>query len=192
MVLLLAALTVACTDDVPSYDLPANVDAIVDDASLAALEREGFVVHDGTNPPDITGTYAWDSTVRFYPDAFTICNGMGTYTLRADGTVMAEEMLTECDGGGSVDDAPIAGDGDCFTLFLPSEREFEGCRYRTIKVLSGCISPEGITDPLRASMPNEFLSPACDALVAERRLTGPGEFALRRETDGLMARVPEE
>lgn len=187
----------ASNNDTPSYERPEGSRAFISDEQLAEIEDLGVPIHDGANPPDISGTFEWDSSVwtiapRQQYEGREVCDGQRTYTLEDDGTVSSTMFYTNCDGEGSSSGIFISGTDNCFTLYSTGTGDFEGCTNTTVTVGSGCLTDEGIKDSLTAWYVSSYGDGPCQSLVDQGRMPPEGGIVVNAEEDGMMSRVSSD
>lgn len=189
----------SCGGAAPDYDRPEASKDIISNKQLFELEELGLAIHEGQAPPDITGTYEWDSNVRVVDprperEGQPICDGQITFTVASDDTITSEILYTgfDCEGEGGNSGIIISGADDCFTLYASGDETFLDCESRDlIRVTSGCLSDDGIEGYQLAAAIGSYTSDECDALLDSGRVPPAKEFVMDEETDGLAAVVSE-
>ena len=193
-ILALIFLALACvveseTDSEHQYERPPEAQEIVSDSDLERLEELGVTVYSGSNPPYIGHSYHADA-LRIYWDETEggavdkgACNRMMTFTpTNIDYEYQMDVDYTNCSGGEEGVASFVAGDGDCFTVYADNDVTFNGCDYRSVVILTGCLrGDEGIEDFEYSTIFYDFEQERCHELVSENRLSAEGDFRLRRQ-----------
>ena len=156
---------------------------------VIALGEAGMSIHLGDAPPALAGAYLTNSTEIYYDD-------LGHERDIADDYVFEFSAQTE-DGAIRVsysseaarDSAQglvglITGEGDCFTVFVMNvQGVYDGCRYQTIFLYSGCVDGDGVLDWQNGVIMADKEGETCGVLmdVGHRRII--------HEEDGLASAV---
>ncbi|MGM0559056.1 MAG: hypothetical protein ACQEVA_21910 [Myxococcota bacterium] len=190
----LCGLLAGCGDG-DRFDLPSAVEDVVDQNRLGQMNDLGLAVYDGFEPPDISGTYAWDDTTWVEaPRAENIdkpvCDGQITYDRNRTTSYAFDRQFTEdgCSGSGSGSGIPVSGEGSCFSFYLETTEDFSGCVSRQVQVTSGCLGSAGIEGFETGWYVAEYQSDACGDLVSSGQMPPQGEIVIQREGDRLAER----
>jgi len=132
---------------------PAEVEGFLDAVDLDALSHIGLTVHPGGEPPNLDGSYRFDTLVIRHDDGAPHASGTPVDPLvfhfldqDAEGRL---RVAFEVEGGataGAGDGAFISGGSDCFSVFVDSATDSGNCRVAAPMVLSGCVSGRDISD----------------------------------------------
>ena len=173
------------------YAIPSGSQDIMSDEELAYFQDKGFVINEGTNPPDIEGSYEMaDSVVTF--DESGQHTGRGLYTYVWEFSNQNEDAVEVAYSTNAGDEASgiggfISGQGDCFTVMsrLEGESETSGCVFHRVHMFSGCVTENSIDDfqtAYHTRHPGEGPEGAqCEEHDEPRRMS--------EETDGLIDRL---
>jgi hypothetical protein len=151
--LVVALCAAGCTPDSPSEGLSPDVKRIVSDDILSEIEATGQVIHRGSAPPNIEGTFDVNPFVlqasnfpdtnrpgfQFNPMFITFSNqDTNALSVRVDYAQGTESGA----GAGSF----IAGSGAGFSVFAPMRVISDGQSADVVQVFSGEIDGRGIRD----------------------------------------------
>lgn len=202
--LTLTALACGETDDDPpaatDYERPEGSEEIVSNAELDEFNENGLDVNEGLNPPDVSGTYAFDDADVIYSSSDIYPSGEGggcEYEETYEPGATDDEVLLTSEGTGNCDYVSearsnfISGDGDCFTLYGELDSTFNGCEFTAVRVFSACI--EDVTgdliDPLFAEQMRAQTGDSCAGLVSDGLLPAEGDVYVAEERDGRAPKV---
>jgi hypothetical protein len=177
------------------FDLPPAAESVVTQERLGEMNDLGLAVYDGFQPPNATGSFAWNDTTwvvapRPENQGRSVCSGILTLD-RERTTVYAYQRQfsgEECVGGGSGSDIPVSGDGSCFSVFLRTTETVGTCESSQVEVMSGCLAEYGIEGFESGWYVEEYHSAPCSDLVESGQMPPAGEVVIQREGDGLAER----
>ena len=171
--------------DVDPYERPGGARDLITDAELAILEDVGAVVFGGENPPELAGVYDRAGGEVIYHDRSEIegtplCYNIWTVEATTDPAryTLSSENYNNCSGSSEGVGSYVSGDGDCFTLYVASAGERDGCEHYGVGITSGCVTSDGITEMISAGLAGERISVeagACEALINDGLLGAEGE-----------------
>lgn len=191
--IILAGCLLADEDGTRSYDRPVGSEAVVTDEKLNEIEDLGVSIYDGYSPPDISGSYAFDSAEwvrapRSENVGREVCDTQRTYTLQQDGTLTSEFVYTGCMGDGMSDGIFVSGEDDCYTTYSQGVQVFEGCERTSVSITSACVTAQGLSGFQEAFFDVSQQGTSCADLVDRGRLPPEGGIIVVEELDGLVAR----
>ena len=172
----------------PARDYPQAVEELLDSADIAKVEEAGMTVYRGNNPPDIEGSYQFDSLVVTYDSESQLVGrevsaDQYQYYGQRGGAVKIIYDDEKIYDGISGPKGYISGKGQCFTIFLETKNEPEECGTREVELTSACKVDQGLGQVKRAGI-LKAKGTACDLI----RVDG---LRIASETDGLANRLDE-
>lgn len=195
ILLTFATVVLAGCGEPDEFNLPSAAEDVISQSKLGDMNDLGLAVYDGYQPPDISGTYAWDDTTwveapRAENVGKAVCDGEITYDRDRTTSYAYDRALTgdDCAGSGSGTGIPVSGEGNCFSVFLQTTESFSGCQSRQVQVTSGCLGNDGIEGFETGWYVTEYQAAACDDLVSSGEMPPVGEIVIQREGDGLAER----
>lgn len=174
----IATLT-GCVQDDP-YERPSEAEDIVDDEILERIEEAGQEVYGGSTPPDIEASYEVRDGEIVFDERWQEeaggdwCDATWTFTQTENPDRYESQTVLEgdCSGESEGDAVYISGTDRCFSLYSRDQGEFEGCERDTIRVISGCLTDEGIDDFGVAQIATDMSGDDCENLVDDRQMNG--------------------
>lgn len=138
----------------PTKGLSAKIQSIVPQATLDDMKAKGFVINEGSQPPNVEGIFeaspykllapygpedGWkkDRVISDYRFRFSSQNG--------DDIKLDLKALSASDASSGVSSF-LAGNGNKFTLFGEQSGTASGIPYKSLTVISGEITSTGIRD----------------------------------------------
>jgi len=186
-------------DDDTTEEPPEVPDEVLDFMSIedfSRFEDAGMPLYFGDDPPDVEGTYLLDSLVVDYDDDGwegmpILTYWMTFYEQTAAQQVSCDYVCPEGDDEGSGGDGYIAGDDDCFTVFINVTGNAYGCDYASPSVYSGCTRPEGIFGFHHGFIMKEKSGENCEILVPEEHIRVVEETDNMASTTDPLEEDPE-
>ncbi|MFT4975849.1 MAG: hypothetical protein ACI8S6_001742 [Myxococcota bacterium] len=159
----------------------AEIRDMVSTGKITALEEDGLVVYPGSNPPDFSGEYTFNTMEISYDsdgDAYSLSQYNQTLAAPDEDNAVAfddEETVRAAASG--------TGDG-CFSLFREVEVEQTGCTLLYVEILTGCLVSQGIADPQAALIISEADGTGCESAFMDE-----GDRRIFTEVDGMALRT---
>lgn len=140
-------------DDIVKVDITEIPDAVfdfMDESDIQTLIDAGMPIYTGDNPPDIEGTYNFDSFEVFFDEVLYVgkplCYYEITYLKQDNPKIEQNFISTDCVDSGDGFRGYISGDGNCFTFYVHVTGFASGCLdYVEAQVSSGCLGDGGMT-----------------------------------------------
>ena len=172
----------------PSQDFPSPVSSILDKADMEKVEAAGMTIYRGDKPPNIEGSYQFDSLVVTYDsESRVVGREVSTdqyqYYGQRDGAVKIVYNDEKIYDGISGPKGYISGKDQCFTIFLQTKNEPKECETREIELTSACKVNNGLGQVKRAGILKEK-GTACN-------LISVNSLRIVSETDGIAEQVEE-
>lgn len=170
------------------YERPAETVKIASDELLGKIEKLDIPIYEGTDPPDISGTYRSTKAKTVYDETQggkldspqKVCSSRVTYhkTKQSHRYKVTTEYLS-CEGKSSNEEVYISGEDDCFTLYARSSKtNFEGCSGTATSIVSGCLTKQGLEKVLAIGVGKDYRGDSCKSLVANNRLPAQGDIRI--------------
>jgi len=177
---------------------PPESRALVSDDDLARFEEHGVTIHPGLTPPDVSGTYLHDSVgiVDVSGPAGAdrqFCNLRETLARYRGDRMMVRDVASigpGCNGFTHIDGVSMSGSDHCFTLYFRDEATAAGCTSHAVRVISGCVGANGLTDYREGWFDDLQEGAGCAKLIECGLLPPVGSVSVIEERDGLVAKVP--
>lgn len=168
-------------------DVPDEVNDFLDPEDIEKLEDAGMTIYTGDNPPNVEGTYDLDSLVISYDEIGMEGYPLAYYWIKYydqtdDGKIKLDYESPDAGDVGSGIGAFIAGDGNCYSVFVNAEGDSFGCHYKMPSIHSGCKNSSGIADFQWGLIMKEKSGENCDYLMPE------GAVRIVDETDGMASK----
>jgi hypothetical protein len=130
-------------------ELPREVRQMLTEEQLSKLEDDGLTINEGSDPPNVEGSYYSDSEYCVYSsDGYSDWYAAPYYyrfSNQSGDEVTVEYNSPEAGDAGGPAIGYIAGDGDDFSIFIESTgTNYYGITYTNVTAYSGTITPEGI------------------------------------------------
>ena len=172
----------------PSQDFPNPVSSILDKADMEKVEAAGMTIYRGDKPPDIEGSYRFDSLVVTYDSESQVVGREVTadqyqYYAQKDGSVKIIYNDEKIYDGISGPKGYVSGKDQCFTIFLETKNEPEECGTREVELTSACKVDQGLGQVKRAGILKEK-GTACDLIQVD-------SLRIVSETDGVAEQIKE-
>lgn len=172
----------------PNQDFPSPVGSILDKADMEKVEAAGMRIYKGDTPPNIEGSYRFDSLVVTYDSESQVVGrevnaDQYQYYGQRDGTVKIIYNDEKIYDGISGSKGYISGKDQCFTIFLQTKKEPEECETVEIELASACKVGEGLGQVKRAAILKEK-GTACELISVD-------SLRIVSETDGIAERIKE-
>ncbi|MBI2596347.1 hypothetical protein HYW46_06460 [Candidatus Daviesbacteria bacterium] len=173
----------------PSQDFPSPVNSILDKIDMEKVEAAGMTIYRGDKPPNIEGTYRFNSLVVTYDSANQVLGrevnvDQYQYYGQRDGAVKIIYNDDKTYDGIVWPKGYISGKGQCFTIFLQTKNEPKECETLEIELTSACKVDQGLGQVKRAGMLKQK-GTACGDLIPVDSLR------VVSETDGLAEQKEE-
>lgn len=170
----------------PSQDFPSPVGSILDKADMEKVEAAGMRIYKGDTPPNIEGSYRFDSLVVTYDsesklDGREVNADQYQYYGQRDGAIKIIYNDETVYDGISGPKGYISGKDQCFTIFLQTKKEPEECATVEIELASACKVDGGLGQVKRAAILKEK-GKACN-------LISVGGLRIVSETDGIAEQI---
>lgn len=193
VVLLIPAFLMGCKKDkktTPEQEVFAKeILNIVPKATIDTLRSWGMVINEGKTPPNLAGAYYTNTTNCFFDnsDAIRLGRWRGNYTYRfydQNNEKLTINIDYNIDGNTDVAKGVgsfISGSGDKFSAFFVTEGVSLEIKYKTLTIISGTKTADGIvdwTDMLRMTQKDSD---------PKKRLIGVGGTRIFKEEDKLAS-----
>ncbi|MDO8619673.1 MAG: hypothetical protein Q7R49_07140 [Candidatus Daviesbacteria bacterium] len=172
----------------PSQDFPDPVSSILDKADMEKVEAAGMTIYKGDTPPNIEGSYQFDSLVVTYDSESQVLGrevktDQYQYYDQRDGAVKIIYNDKKIYDGVSKPKGYISGKDQCFTIFLETKNEPEECGTREVELTSACRVDKGLGQVKRVGILKNK-GTACDLIRVD-------SFRIVSETDGVAEQIEE-
>lgn len=172
----------------PSQDFPSPVSSILDKADMEKVEAAGMTIYRGDKPPDIEGSYRFDSLVVTYDsesqvDGREVSADQYQYYGQRDGAIKIVYNDEKIYDGISGPKGYISGQDQCFTIFVETKNEPEECGTREVELTSACRVDKGLGQVKRAGI-LKAKGTACDLIKVD-------SLRIVSETDGVAEQIKE-
>lgn len=180
------------THDGEIKDVPKEVNVFLDQSDIDALQSRNFKVYTGSNPPNIEGKYFMDPWKLKYDENDILPVGSEFVSYYYDFSNQTSDGKIELsywdnwDDEGDIDSASgmgafIAGENNCFSIFVDMRGVAVGCDYHNPSIYSACVSNGDLTNFERSFiMKSRTQSEACD-----EELMPIGNYRINHDSDGL-------
>lgn len=169
-------------------DVPDPVNEFLNKFDIEKYEKAGIKVYKGDNPPNIEGSYYFNSLVLFYDEPWDEQGEIGDgivnynykfYDQKSDGTInssyTAESAPSEAVGIGAF----ISGNENCFTIFVDDKGRGFSCNTREARLISACKTDKGLEQVKDSFIMKEKEGSDCNELMPV------GNLRIITEDDGL-------
>jgi hypothetical protein len=145
LLVLLLFITSACNTNKTS-----KISDMITNEQIDQLKEDGLDIFEGSNPPNVEGSYLADSQYCIYSSDGD--SEWYTYDYYYNFTNQSGDTLTLAYNGGDSSDVSegdigyIMGEGQNFSVFVESNGTYEEISYTTVTVYSGTLDTDGIHD----------------------------------------------
>lgn len=173
----------------PEPALSTKIQQIVPSDLLAKMKAQGMPIHEGTNPPNIEGIYISDPHIlasTFTGDSRSVGHKFASETLRFSNQnskdlsvaidVKSNNSISAGIGGF------LSGSGNKFTIFSEINVSYLTATAKTISVISGEITSDGIKDFYTTNVIKEKNDP-------DNLTIAVGAMRVIKDGDGLAYRT---
>lgn len=169
----------------PKKDIPDAITELLTAGDIKQIEDAGMTVYKGHKPPNIDGSYQFDSLVVTYDSESELVgrevssDGYEFFGQTSEGRINIIYNGEASDGV----EAFVSGEGQCFTMVMQLGNKVAECDSRELEVTSACKTDMGLGQIKRAGVLKEKQGAGCGELIPVSGLR------IVTEQDGLAQRI---